>query len=538
MANPRRLLMKERIIPMSDHKLWVIIEGIDMEHEAWELIRLFFVDAQAIHFVHHGEQIQDITPGALLLVKVEESKTQWSCSTYYFPDISTPEELIKAQSLEIGYQSFSKKQVSQEELERPGGSLLRSRKILVGLCIYEVLSKISGKHLPYGSLTGVRPVKLAMQCLNDGLDKPGTIKQLTKATGMTEQKAALLFDVAKVEQPYSFFDKKRIHLYVGIPFCASRCLYCSFTAYPILRYEALVPKYLAALEKEIKFVARWVQRNRYEIDSVYMGGGTPTALDSVSLFQVLAQLHDHFDLKGKEFTVEAGRPDTITQAKLEAMRDQQVTRISINPQTMNGETLKLIGRNHTPKDIQDKYQMARNLGFDNINMDLIAGLPKENLAMFSHTLDLIEAMAPDSLTVHTMAVKRASRLREEQDDFSSTSDEAVEAMIEEAREAAARMGMGPYYLYRQKNILANLENTGYAKPGFECLYNIHTMEEKQTVIALGAGSASKFVFPEKKSLERSYNVKEVTQYIDRIDEMLERKQKMFEVYELGRSLTH
>ncbi len=518
---------------MSDqNKLWVILEGTDMEHEAWELIRIFFVDAHAIQFIHEDESIEVFDPSSLMIVKVEENRMLWTCCVYYFSHLVTLEELKLAQVLEMEHQAFSQRKVNRHQLNEPGGSLLKSRNILVGLCIYEVLSKITGKQLPYGSLTGVRPVKLAMRCLDDGMEKADAVQQLVNATGMAEQKACLLNEVAEAEKPYSSYDKKSIHLYIGIPFCASRCLYCSFTAYPIGRYQNLVPAYLAALEKEIQFVARWIYKNDYKIGSVYMGGGTPTALDAPSLTRLLTQINQSFELQGKEFTVEAGRPDTITHEKLEAMHEQQVTRISINPQTMNRETLKLIGRNHTPEDIQDKYKMARSLGFDNINMDLIAGLPKENLEMFRHTLELIEAMAPDSLTVHTMAVKRASRLREEQECFSATPDDVVEAMIEEARQTTLKMGMRPYYLYRQKNILANLENTGYAKPGLECLYNIHTMEERQTIIALGAGAASKFVFPDNKKIERSYNVKEVTQYIDRIDEMLERKQIMFEVYEV------
>ena len=512
------------------NNLFVVIDGIDMEFEAWELIRLFF-NVDSIHFIHTGDIIEDFVPGSLLSVKVEKEEDTWSCKAFFFPQLTSLGQLKKAQSLEVKPQYFSEKVVTHVELTQPGGNLFKSRKILVGSCIIEILSKVTGIQLPYGSLTGVRPVKLAMQCLKDGLNKPATISQLIRITGMSQQKAGILFDVAEVEKPYVHSDKKKIHLYIGIPFCASRCLYCSFTAYPIQRYKELVPAYLQALEKEIQVVAEWVNRNHFIIASVYIGGGTPTAIDAFSMTQLLTQLNQTFNLENTEFTVEAGRPDTITQDKLEVMRDHHVSRISINPQTMNLETLRLIGRNHTPDDIEEKFYMARRSGFENINMDLIAGLPKEDESMFRYTLDKIEAMAPESLTVHTMAVKRASRLYEEQETFTATSDEIVETMIEDARKSALKMGMRPYYLYRQKNILANLENTGYVKPGLECLYNIHTMEEKQTILALGAGATSKFIFPENKKIQRVYNVKEVTQYIDRIDEMLDRKKKMFEAYE-------
>ena len=272
----------------------------------------------------------------------------------------------------------------------------------------------------------------------------------------------------------------------------------------------------------------WWKKIKLKVKSVYIGGGTPTALDNSNLDRVLRLVNEFFDITNIEFSVEAGRPDTITQEKLIAMNTNNVTRISINPQTMNASTLKAIGRNHTPEAIIDKFNMARDLGFNNINMDIIAGLPNEDNEMFKYTLEEIGKMAPDSLTVHTMAIKRASILHENIENYNLTTDKTVEAMIEDARQSAKNMDMRPYYLYRQKNILANLENTGYAKVGYECLYNIHTMEEVQSIIAMGAGSISKFVSSDGKKIERTYNVKEVAQYIDRIDEMIERKKAVYE----------
>ena len=474
-----------------------------MEFEAWQFIRLFF-DDDAIRFADAKPDAEDFTPGFLLTVKVEENNTEWICTASFFNELKSYESFQQAWNHETAPLYSSCRKVSHEELRRPGGSLFKSRKIVVGSCICDILSQFTGKDLPYGALIGVRPVKLAMQCINDGLDKAGTVKQLMKVTGMNESKAALLHDVAAVEKPYLNADPKTLHLYIGIPFCASRCLYCSFTAYPIAKYQALVPDYLKALEKEMEYVSQWVHKNSYTIGSVYIGGGTPTAIDEKALAMLIDALQSSFDIAGKEFTIEAGRPDTISREKLEVMYSRHVSRISINPQTMNQKTLRLIGRNHTPEDIENKFRLARLVGFDNINMDIIAGLPEEDEEMFRNTLEQIENMAPDSLTVHTMALKRASRLHEDLTSYQPSADKIVETMIEEARNLASKMGMRPYYLYRQKNILANLENTGYAKPGYECLYNIHTMEEEQTIIAMGAGASSKFVFPHQKRLERVF----------------------------------
>lgn len=512
---------------MSENKkLWVKIIGIEMDLEAWGLIRLFF-DHDLVEYIKEGSTDNVFISGAYLEVRVT-SNDVWRCEADYYDPIEKFEMIKNIESYDIKPKYSAEKKVSAHDIKQPGGSLLKSRKILAGSCIVEVLSKVTGKKLPYGSLTGVRPVKLAMQLLEDGLNKTEIIKQLVNTTCMSQKKAALLYDIAVVERPFINIDPKSVHLYIGIPFCASRCLYCSFTSYPVGLYKSLIPGFIDALEKEIRYVGRMVDENKFKVKSVYIGGGTPTALDNSNLDRVLRLVNEFFDITNIEFSVEAGRPDTITQEKLIAMNTNNVTRISINPQTMNASTLKAIGRNHTPEAIIDKFNMARDLGFNNINMDIIAGLPNEDNEMFKYTLEEIGKMAPDSLTVHTMAIKRASILHENIENYNLTTDKTVEAMIEDARQSAKNMDMRPYYLYRQKNILANLENTGYAKVGYECLYNIHTMEEVQSIIAMGAGSISKFVSSDGKKIERTYNVKEVAQYIDRIDEMIERKKAVYE----------
>ncbi|NLL68302.1 MAG: coproporphyrinogen dehydrogenase HemZ [Clostridiaceae bacterium] len=508
-------------------KLWIKITGIDMDLEVWQLLHLFF-DDDSFAFINEDMTENNFIPGPLLNISVSNDEEVWLCEAEYYQNINKYEMLKNIHEYDIKPLYSSKQNISNQDLKKPGGRLFESRKIIVGTCIVKVLSKVTNKLLPYGSLTGVRPVKLAMQCIEDGLDKQGTINQLVKATAMSENKAALLYDVAVVERPFINIDPKSIHLYIGIPFCVSRCLYCSFTSYPMGRYKSLIPRFLEAIEKEIRYVGKIVDENNLNVKSVYIGGGTPTALDNLSLNRVLNIVNESFNLKNVEFTLEAGRPDTITQEKLYTMKMNNITRISINPQTMNSSTLKAIGRNHTPEEIIEKFGMARETGFDNINMDIIAGLPNEDEKMFRYTLEQIEKLAPDSITVHTMAVKRASILHDDIDNYIITPDNVVETMIEDARLSAKNMNMKPYYLYRQKNILANLENTGYAKEGYECLYNIHTMEEVQSIIAMGAGAISKFVSPDGKSIKRTCNVKEVAQYIDRIDEMLERKKVVYE----------
>jgi oxygen-independent coproporphyrinogen-3 oxidase len=330
-----------------------------------------------------------------------------------------------------------------------------------------------------------------------------------------------------------FLDSKNnsISLYIGIPFFPTRCLYCSFSSSTIGQYKKVVDLYVETLLKEIKHTGALIKDSNFYIESIYIGGGTPTSLKANQLSRLLEGIEEYLDLADlKEYTVEAGRPDTIDVDKLKAIKGSLVSRISINPQTMNSVTLEKIGRKHSPEDIVKAFYMARDLGFDNINMDIICGLPGEDVAMFKETLEKIKPMEPDSLTVHTMSIKRASRLTEEKENYNlETQYRQVSEMVDMAGEYAKKMGLAPYYLYRQKNILGNLENVGYSRKNKECLYNIQIMEERQSVFACGAGAASKFVFPHNR-IERAFNVKTVEQYIGRIDEMIERKAKLCNQY--------
>ncbi|MBQ2890401.1 MAG: coproporphyrinogen dehydrogenase HemZ [Clostridia bacterium] len=378
---------------------------------------------------------------------------------------------------------------------------------------------------PWGILSGIRPVKIAMKQINCGMGDDEVIDFFKTEYSVCEDKARLALDIAKVEKPIiDNMNSNGISLYVGIPFCPTRCLYCSFVTNGIFRSKTLIPQYLDCLMREIEYTAEIVKENGQIIESVYIGGGTPTTLEAFQLEMLIKKLFESFDLSHiKEFTVEAGRPDTINEDKLKVIKSFDIERISINPQSMNEETLKIIGRNHTPRQIVEAYELARKCGIKTINMDVIAGLPGETFPMFQKTINEVEALAPENTTVHTMSIKRSSRLNELLDEYDLTKGEEVAKMVDFARNTLREKGKHPYYLYRQKNMLGNLENIGYSTVGTESLYNIFIMEEVQTIVALGCGGVTKTVDRETDRIERIFNVKEPKDYIERIDEMLLRK---------------
>lgn len=321
--------------------------------------------------------------------------------------------------------------------------------------------------------------------------------------------------------------KNGYSLYVGIPFCPSTCLYCSFTSNPLSRFRNKIDSYLDAVCKEIEFCKNAFAHKK--ISTIYVGGGTPTTLEPYQLEKLLGKIEECFDVrKLYEFTVEAGRPDSITREKLAVIKKHGVTRISINPQTMKDETLKIIGRHHTVEQFINAYKMAREEGFDNINMDFILGLPDENADDIRYNMKMVEELKPDSLTIHSLALKRAARLNIFKDKYKDYAFENSEEIMEITKETAKRLDLEPYYLYRQKNMTGNLENVGYARKSREGIYNILIMEEKQTILAVGAGASTKMVFPDGKRIERIENVKDVDLYIEKIDEMIERKNRFIQ----------
>ena len=394
--------------------------------------------------------------------------------------------------------------------------------------MYDMLKKLTGRELPWGTLTGVRPTKIVYTLLEDGKNDREIRDYLKKEYYVSEKKGDLAIKVASNEK--RLLEKLDYNNgyspYAGIPFCPTTCLYCSFTSYPLAVWKDRVDTYVDAMLKELEFTSRLMKDKK--LDTFYMGGGTPTTLEPEQLDRVLSFFEEHFDTTGlKEYTIEAGRPDSITRDKLLIMKKHGVDRISINPQTMNDDTLKLIGRHHTVEQIKEAFTLARECGFDNINMDLIIGLPGETREHIERTMREVSLLAPDSLTVHSLAIKRAARLNifwEKYKDYAMVNTDDI---IHMTADCAAAMGMEPYYLYRQKNMAGNFENVGYSKPGREGIYNILIMEEKQTIMAVGAGASTKVVFPEENRIERVENVKDVTTYIENIDEMIDRKRRFF-----------
>ncbi len=391
--------------------------------------------------------------------------------------------------------------------------------------VYGLLREDTQRELPWGTLTGIRPTKIALGFLEEGKGEAEIASYMQKEYLVTPEKTGLSLEIARREKALlqGIDYENGFSLYVGVPFCPTTCLYCSFTSYPFERFAGQADAYVEAVRRELTETASIFRGKK--LNTVYFGGGTPTTLLPKQMDRLLSCVEEHFDCQGlREFTVEAGRPDSIAREKLQVLKNHAVTRISINPQTMKQETLDRIGRRHTVEQVREAFALARQMGFDNINMDLILGLPGEDVRDVDQTMEELKKLRPDSITVHSLAVKRAARLNQYREHYVSmeNSDEAMAV----AEKSARTLGMSPYYLYRQKNMTGNLENVGFAAPGKEGIYNILIMEEKQTIAACGAGSISKRVDANGR-IERRENVKDVTQYIERIKEMLERKKKLF-----------
>lgn len=389
----------------------------------------------------------------------------------------------------------------------------------------DIKSDMKSDMKPWGKLTGIRPAKIATKLLDEGMSDENVIEYFMVECETAYDKAALALECAKALVPVrENMYQSGVSLYIGIPFCPSRCLYCSFVTNAARNSAKLMPDYIRALKEEIRYTADIIKANGNIIETVYIGGGTPTTLPPSLLADLLDCLWSSCDLSMiKEFTVEAGRPDTIDEAKLKVLKEHGVDRISINPQSMNDETLRIIGRAHSAQDIRNAMSLARECGFEDVNMDVIAGLPGESLEMFKYTMNEVERLNPTDTTVHTMSIKRSSRLNEYLSDYDLTDGGTVSQMVDYAREFLRERGKKPYYMYRQKNQLGNLENVGYSLSGFESLYNIYIMEEIQTIISLGCGGVTKTVDRKTNRIERIFNVKEPKDYIARLDEMLHRK---------------
>ena len=478
------------------------------------------MDTDMIYYVLEGHELQNDVQTMIQVFLANRHYTRTEEVTD--AEITVKSEMKKGIASAMLYRRGEK--VSEWSMDYDENALTdKEQKRIIKRTIYELLMKETGIRPQWGLLTGVRPAKLVSIMLEEGRFDEDCMKFLTEDYLVMEHKAELAVKVAKAEQKILAGNKpEEISLYIGIPFCPTRCLYCSFTAYPLHQYKNRVDEYLDAMFKELDWLAAYSKN--FVMKNIYIGGGTPTSLNEMQLERLLQKVEELFHPDDTmEYTVEAGRPDTITREKLRLMKEYRVNRISINPQTMNDKTLMAVGRKHSVDDIRRVFWEAREEGHENINMDLILGLPGETAEDVRNTMEEIMKLEPDNVTVHTLAVKRASRLREELDQHDMTTAETLEAMLNIAAEYAEKMGMEPYYMYRQKNMVGNFENVGYCHPGKEGVYNVQIMEEKQTILAAGAGASTKTVDPETDRIERVFNVKSIEDYIGRIDEMIERK---------------
>ena len=396
--------------------------------------------------------------------------------------------------------------------------------------LYLALSDYTGKKLPWGTLTGIRPTKIAVTNLEHGLTDDEVFEYYKNVYLTSDSKARLSIDIAhrEIEILSNINYDRGYSLYIGIPFCPTTCLYCSFTSFARSVFEKKIDKYIKCLKKEIDYVSESFSDK--VLDSVYIGGGTPTTLTSDELNDLISYLKEKLDLSmTREFTVEAGRADSISEEKLRTLKELGVIRISVNPQTFKQETLDLIGRRHTVDQVYEAYDHARKIGFDNINMDLIVGLPGEKYEDVEYTMQKVKELAPDSVTVHSLAIKRASKLNQWIEDHGIECIKNSDDIMDMTQCICESMGLKPYYLYRQKNMSGNFENVGYAREGKEGIYNILIMEEKQSIVALGAGTVTKRVFHEGDNyrMERCDNVKDIDLYIEKIDEMIDRKRRLW-----------
>ena len=426
-------------------------------------------------------------------------------------------------SVNIG--SFNKSETAVKKLVDNDNELVSAQ------LLYKLLCDFTGLTQPWGILTGVRPVKLLRRLAEESSEEQA-VKKFEKDFFVSNEKIALSRETEHNERKILELSKpESFSLYVGIPFCPSRCSYCSFVMASIERAEKLIEPYTKLLCEEIKRTAEIANKLGLRLETVYFGGGTPTTLSAEQLDTVLGTVNNSFDMSTcREFTVEAGRPDTIDIAKLFALKENKVDRISINPQTVNNEVLKTIGRKHTAQQFFDAIELARKCGFDNINTDLIAGLPTDTTESFKNSLDSIVRLNAECITVHTLCMKRASRL----------TTEGVTREMQQARDAREMLAytqnvLGqneyiPYYMYRQSRMVGNLENVGWSKRGFESLYNVYVMDETHTILACGSGGVTKLKRNNPDYLERIFNFKYPYEYIDRFDELIQRKSGIMQFY--------
>lgn len=397
--------------------------------------------------------------------------------------------------------------------------------------LYVFLSELTGYSSPWGCMTGIRPTKIINTLFAEGHDEKYIRDYLEKFYLVSQEKTDLAMETVRIQKPFlRGVDTAVADWYSNIPFCPTRCLYCAFTSHAIGQYKNKLDDYLDALERELEATAKLHSKVAEKAECLYLGGGTPTSLPEKQFDRYINMFSKYIDISSlKEFALEAGRPDSITPAKLESAKKAGVTRLSVNPQTMNDITLNRIGRLHNAMQVRDAVKMAKEAGFENINMDLIAGLPGETPEMFRHTLEEVRKLEPTGITVHTLSIKRAADLKQDEENKAVLDAEITGRMVREARAFTAAMGMHPFYMYRQKHMVGNHENVSYSIPGYESPYNIHIMEEDRTILGIGAGAVTKAVAADG-NISRAYNVKGIEYYLERGDEMMKKKRELFEPF--------
>ena len=487
----------------------ILNKGHQMHYEV-ECLAMLFLSGEKIETVQEESQLE----GDFLFTQLEPLEDRW--------------QLRACLSL-AGEQAEEARCLPPDTSPR----MTDSERVL-GAMVYRLFQKLTGKRPKWGILTGVRPVKLFRTRLKEGMTEQEIQDLYCTQCLVDEEKMKLALATAKAEEKILADNRpESFSLYISIPFCPSRCHYCSFVSHDIASPSArkLIAPYVEKLQEEIRETGQLAKQLGLRLETVYFGGGTPTTLSAQQLTALCRTVADSFDLSHlREYTVEAGRPDTIDREKLEALKAAGVTRISINPQTLNDAVLEGIGRKHTAQQIVDCYQLAREIGFQSINMDLIAGLMGDTLESFQNTVEKLIELSPENITVHTLSVKRSADYGQKKEEVLAH-DHSVEQMVEYSQKRLTEAGYLPYYLYRQKNTLANLENTGYSKPGFECRYNVLIMEETQTILALGAGASTKLCCDGGLVIERVHNYKFPYEYIGQFEEMLRRKQRLVSFYE-------
>lgn len=485
-------------------KIYVLLIGHDFEYDLRALLKASYLDKEIV-FINEKALAKN---QSLLIESILNEKQAVT-------KILRDGQVLIESTLEI------------KEIDIEVNDEKRILKLAVKQSVLKSLLKISDTKMPWGVLTGIRPTKIVHELLDKKIKKEKILDILKNQYKLNDEKASLITDIALGERKHIYpIDKDKFSIYISIPFCPSRCLYCSFPSNDIVNFREFVDLYTEKLLIELIEMLK-VMKGKV-LDTVYIGGGTPTALPLTNLEKIIESVYEYFGKNMREFTVEAGRPDTIDLEMLKMLKRQDIKRISINPQSMNDDTLKKIGREHTVKDIVKAFNMAKELDFESINMDIIVGLPGEDENHIIKTMEYIKELNPENLTVHTMSLKRTSRLCKEMDEYDLTNQLKLENMLNITKSYSKDLGYKPYYMYRQKQILGNFENIGYSKEGFDCIYNMLIMEEKQTIVAIGAGGASKIYFPDTGKVKRVANLKDLREYINRVDEMVERKRS--EIY--------